>query len=186
MGALSDFDELGGYGSTLDDMFNAEILMELAVVGIAGGATVLGATFGAQQLAKIEYLKGLAPVTRARVISALVAGGGLIGAAALYNADIPYNRQLAMGLAGGAVGIAIANLAGSFLSSNPLGAPLGEVSEDDESMLSSYDYEALNGLAETSVEAGDPAFRQLGPSAGSLAGVMVNSEALAGYAPYLS
>jgi hypothetical protein len=105
-----------------------------------------------------------------------------------------HNRDAAMGVVGGAAGLGLANLIGSFFTANPLGAPLGALPEDyalsdDGSMLSDADYEALNGFAEAEVAQSAPAFRGLaGPTVSNemLQGAVVQQETLGAYMPYLS
>jgi hypothetical protein len=122
----------------------------------------------------------MTPVNRSRALSAVAAGLGVAGGRLLYGV----NRDAAMGLVGGTVGLALANLLGTFMATNPVGTPLGEADEDG--LLSDYDYATINGLAEAAVEVNDPAFRNLGPAVPQLAGVMVNNEQLGNYMPYLT
>lgn len=194
MGKLDSYDDLSGleYSSfgDLDAIFDMEILKELGLAEVSGAAAILLTTLGAQKLASMPFMTTMAPQTRSRVMSgvAILVGTGV--GRALYQ----YNRDAAMGVAGGVAGLGLANLIGSFFSSNPLGAPLGQLPEDyalsdDGTLLSNYDYESLNGLAEAGVEASAPAFRGLqGPTVTpeALQGAIVQQETLGAYMPYLS
>lgn len=177
MGVLSDYDDLAGYEfGEFSDFLNKQTLTELAVVGATGAAAVLGGTYAAQWLAKRPYFVGLDAVKRARYLSGATALVGLLGGAYLYRKQ--RTRDIGIAVAAGAAGLALANLVGTFFTTNPLGTPLGEA--EDDSLLSGYDFESLNGLAEAVV---DPAGAGGVPQ---LAGVVVDPASLQGYQPWLS
>jgi len=179
MSSLKDYDDLAGleFGE-FDEIINLQMLQEMGLSGVAGAGAILGTTLGAQYVAKLSFFANMQPVNRSRALSVAAALVGVAASRGLYN----LNRDAAMGVAGGVIGLSLANLVGTFFTANPLGTPLGE-SDDDGTMLADYDYSTINGLAEANVETGDPAFSRLGPS---LQGAVVNQESLQGYAPYLS
>lgn len=180
MSSLSDYDDLAGleFGE-FDEIINMQMLQEMGLSGLAGAGAILITTYGAQYLAKKAPFLEMKPVNRARALSVVAVVGGVAASRGLYN----YQREASLGVAGGVIGLALANFVGTFFEANPLGAPLGEATDGDGSMLADYDYSTINGLAEANVETGDPAFQRLGAS---LQGAVVNQESLQGYAPYLS
>lgn len=188
MGALDNYDDMGmeGFGD-LEAFFDAEILKEVGMAGASGAVAILLGTYGLQAVAGMDWLKTMDPTNRSRMTSGIAIAGGIVAGRGLYG----YNRDAAMGVAGGLIGLGLANLVGTFFTKNPLGTPLGET-DDDSSMLADYDYEALNGvagLAETGVQSAAPAFRGLqGPTVTpeQLQGAMVQQETLGAYMPYLS
>ena len=178
--SLRDYDDLAGleFGE-FDEIINMQMLQEMGLSGLAGAGAIIATTLGAQRVAKLSIFANMTPVNRARALSAVAVAVGVGASRGLYNV----NRDAAMGVAGGVIGLGLANLVGTFFTANPLGAPLGEMTDDDGTMLADYDYSTINGLAEANVEQHDPAFSRLGPS---LQGAVVNQESLQGYAPYLS
>lgn len=193
MGGLKNYDDLAGLEyigeGLLDGFLDMGVLKEVGLAGVSGAAAVLLTTVGSQKLAGLDYFKAMTPAGRARVMSGLAVVVGVGVSRALYD----HNRDAAIGVAGGVVGLGLANLIGTFFTTNPLGAPLGTLPEDyaladDGQLLSDYDYASMNGLAEVGVQASAPAFRGLsGPtvSAEALQGAVVQQETL-GYQPYLS
>lgn len=183
-------DDLAGLEfAEFDELFNMEMAKEMGLAGVSGAASILLATYGMQSIAKMSFLSGLTPQSRSQVMSGLTIVAGVAVGRGLYH----YNRDAAMGVVGALGGLGLANLIGSFLTTNPLGAPLGALPEDmalsgDDDALSAYDYEALQGLGETDVQGHAGAFGMLAdPSVTpeQLQGTMVAQETL-GYAPYLS
>lgn len=187
---MANYDDMAGLEfAEFDELMNMEMAKEMGLAGVSGAASVLLATYGLQALAKVSWFATMTPQTRSQVMSGLAIVGGVVGGRALYH----YNRDAAMGVVGALGGLGLANLLGSFMTVNPLGAPLGALPEDmalsgDESMLEAYDYEALQGLGETDVQGNAGAFGMLAdPSVTpeQLQGAMVQQETL-GYAPYLA
>lgn len=188
MGALKDYDDMMGYEfGEFDEIINLEMLKEFGISGAAGASAILLGTILTQkvsaliQKSDIAFFKTLQPVNRSRLLSGFAVFAGIAGGRGLYH----INRDAAAGVAGGLIGLGLANFIGTFFTTNPLGAPLGEVDEDGEGLLSDYDYQTINGLAEAAVEQNDPAFRNLGPMP-ALAGVNVSNEQLGSYMPYLA
>ena len=184
MGALDTYDDMMGleFGA-LDEIFNMQLAKEFGMAGVAGGASILAASYLMQKVAGMEMLQKLEPATRTRVMSGLtILAGAAVGRGLYYQ-----NRDAAMAVAGGLVGLGMANLVGSWLPSNPLGAPLGALPE--EMALNGADDQMLeSALAEAGVSQSAPAFGSFqGPTVTreALQGTMVEQESL-GYAPYLA
>lgn len=187
---MGGYDDMAGleFGE-FDELLPLPMVKEMAIAGGSAAASILAATFATQKLASLEWFKALDPKMRARGMSGAVMVLGVAAGRALYY----HNRDAAMGVAGGLVGLGLANLVGTFFDANPLGAPLGSLPEDmalaeDSSLLAAYDYSAMNGLAEAGVSTAAPAFQGLaGPTVTpeQLSGTIVQQETL-GYAPYLS
>jgi len=187
MGALKDYDDMMGYEfGEFDEIINLEMLKEFGISGASGAAAILLGTIITQKISgwiqksETPFFKTLEPVNRARLLSGFAVVAGIAGGRGLYH----INRDAAAGVAGGLIGLGVANFIGTFFTANPLGVPLGEADEGD-GLLSDYDYQTINGLAEAAVEQSDPAFRNLGPMP-ALAGVNVSNEQLGSYMPYLA
>lgn len=189
--SLADFDSMD-FGD-LDGFFDVAILKELGIAGASGTAAALLGTYAIQKMAAMDMFKDWKPLDRSRVLSGVAIAAGVLAGRGLYQ----YNRDAAMGVAGGLAGLGLASLIGTFFETR-LVPVLGEV-EDESMLLADYDYEAMNGLhgdddeagdlGETAVQASAPAFRGLhGPTVTQeqLQGAVVQQETLGAYMPYLS
>jgi hypothetical protein len=185
--------EFGDYEGVFDGLFNPEMLKETLMASAAGGAAILGVTWGVKQLMpKIgleTYIQQ--PVLRSAVIS----GATFLLGIAAGRQVMRYNPTAGIGIVGGVGGIALANfldVALSQLTGNPrMFSALGE-----SDMLDGYSdndgMAALAALEATSVESAPGAFQGFADPTVTpetlmgLEAAVVQQETLGGYAPYLS
>jgi hypothetical protein len=191
-----DFGEFDGIGDTL---------MQGGKLALAGGAGILAASWGLQQIGGLGPVNSLFPSDPSMRSYAM---GGLaillgIGAGYAINRYTPH-QELATAVTGAIAGVGLAAIAAQALGITALGKPLGMLPEDmalgtspDAALLAQYDQYAMNGLGaasvvgSTGVATSAPAFGLAGPTVTperlqGLDSTVTQMQTLGAYSPYMA